>query len=105
MSLISYIIIIAFAIVRGMEVKRTDIIPNPEKFNEYCLFANLIPEIAGLLVLGKILITFLLQPFSKLGYEIELVHKLMVARDKWSFTPINKIRLPETIDEEQQESH
>jgi hypothetical protein len=63
-SLVAAILVFVYAIVRLGKVERAELVPDTSQNEKYCLFANFIPEVAGMVVLGKMLLKFLITPYA-----------------------------------------
>lgn len=46
-----------------------------------------------MIIIGKMVLKFLITPFAQLGYELEMVQKLLMSRDKHNFLPDTDLML------------
>ena len=47
---------------------------------KYTLIGNLLPEIAGLMVVGRWAVEWMIHPYQKLSYETTMISKLYTAK-------------------------
>lgn len=82
LSLLSLVVIIGFIAVRIPLLGEGAFDLFPKQESKYSLFGNLLPELAGLVVAGRLVLSCLIHPVALMNFRIHMISQLFLAKSK-----------------------
>ena len=85
-TILTYAILVVFIVLRVplLGAGAFDLMPESEQSERpaYSVFGNLLPELAGLIIVGRFIMEGLVTPIAELNYRIAMIEYLFLARNK-----------------------